>query len=264
MGRYPWPEFLLFQILRIVIFYPTRHRLYRAVVLAAMFYTAAQIYLTPEVTNPLLVTYLVGASTMFYLIFTTHLLCSEGSFPDHWRRVRDRVLGESGAGGLGNSPSNFPLGKKLWWMLDVAHSPRMIGWLQEPQNLPQHPPSSRKTFLRETFLKLIVNIVLIDLSISASSRGPAFNSYLPRDSIRGPGTVLAPVPILRHAPYVLAFGVMTAVCLSATHNIAALLYVGLGHCPSLWPDIWGNWGDACTVRKLWGYVFSGMLCFPGH
>jgi hypothetical protein len=259
MGGYPWLEVVLFQILRVLVFYPTRHRLYRVAVLAAMFYTAARIYLTPEVTNPMMVTYLVGASTAFFLMFTTYLLCSEGSFPDHWRRARDGVLGESGAGGLDDSPSNFPLGKKLWWMLDIAYSPRMIGWLQEPRNLPSTPSPSRKTFLRETSLKLITNIVLIDLAISASSRGPAFDSHLSRDSTF---RLLAAAPILRHAPYVLAFGVMTAVCLSAAHNFVALIFVGLGHCPTLWPDVWGNWGDAYTVRKLWGYVHSGTLRFP--
>ena len=26
--------------------------------------------------------------------------------------------------------------------------------------------------------------------------------------------------------------------------------------PTQWPDIWGNWRDACTVRKVWGYEHS--------
>lgn len=256
MGRYPWTEVLLFHILRIAVSYPTRHHLYRVVLLAAMILVSVQIFSTPEVTDSITATYLIGVTTAFSLVFTLYLLCAEGPFPDHWKRVRDGVFGEPGAGGLDNSPSKFTFTKKLWWMLDITHSARMIGWVQEPRNcLPPSPPPSRKTFLRETLLKLAVNYVLIDLSTSACARSPAFDSRLPKDSVPYFKTVLAAAPILHHAPYVLAFGVMTAACLSATHNVVALALVGFGHSsPTLWPDVWGSWGDAYTVRKLWGCV----------
>lgn len=256
MGRYPWAEVFIFQILRVVVFYPTRHNLYRVVVLAATIYLAAQIYLTPEVTDPIIVTYLVGVTTALHLTSALYLLCTEGPFPDHWRRVRDGVLAEPGAGGLDKSPSNFPFKKKVWWMLDVAHSPRMIGWVQEPRDcLPPPPPPSRRTFLQETSLKFMVNVVTIDLSASAASRSPTFDSRPPHVSTHSLKSVLAAAPLLRHVPYVLAFGVMTAACLNAAHNVAALIFVGIGHSsPTLWPDVWGHWGDAYTVRKLWGYV----------
>lgn len=263
MGRYPWAEILLFQVLRILIFYPTRRHVYRVFVLAAIIYIASQILQTPEVVTPIMVTYIGGLTTVFYLTFTVYLLCAEGSFPDHWRRVRDGVLAEPGAGGLDHSPSNFPFTKKIWWMFDVAHSPRMVGWLQEPRNLPPAPPPSRRTFLWETFLKLIVNVVVTDLTISASARSPAFDSHLPRDTTRCLKVILTTAPLLRHVPYVLSFGIMTAASLSAAHNIVALMFVGFGHSsPTLWPDVWGCWGDAYTVRRLWGYVRSGTFAFP--
>ena len=78
MARYPWPEILLFQALRVVVLYPTRHHLYQLVVLAAMVYIAAQIYRTTEVTHPLIATYLVGTVTAFYL---TSTLSSVGGRP---------------------------------------------------------------------------------------------------------------------------------------------------------------------------------------
>jgi hypothetical protein len=253
MGRYPWAEIFLFQLLRVLVFYPTRHHAYRVIVFSAMIYIATQIYLTPEVVHPIMVTYLGGVMTTFHLTFTLYLLCAEGSFPDKFRRVRDGILAEPGA----NPPSNFTLTKKIGWMLDVAHSPRMVGWLQEPRNLPPPPPPSRTTFLRETFLKLIVNVATVDLSASASSRSPAFDSQLPRDFTHPLKAVFVAAPLLRHAPYVLSFGILTAASLGAAHNACALIFVGLGHSsPTLWPDVWGDWRDAYTVRKLWGYVCS--------
>ena len=243
-----------------MVLYPTRHPGYRVVVLTAMICVAAQICRTSSgTTEQITPIYLAGVMTAFHLTFTAYLLFAEGFFPNNWRRVRDGVLAEPDTGGSDNSPSNFPFMKKLWWMLDIAHSTRMIGWVQEPQKcFPGRPPPSRKAFLRETFLKLIVNIVIIDLSTSVSARCPAFDSRFPHDSAYSLNTILAVLPFLHHAPYVLAFGVMTAAWLSAVHNIAALAFVGLGHSsPTLWPDMWGHWGDAYTIRKLWGYVLCG-------
>ena len=255
MGRYPWTEALLFWILRIIVFYPTRQHAYRAVVLAAMVYVAAQFYQTSEVTDPLIVTYSVGSAIAFQFAFTVYLLFTEGSFPDHRRRVRDEVHAKSGTGGPDSLPSSFPFTKKLWWMVDIAHSIRMVGWVQEPRNsLPPHPPPSRQTFLWKTFLKLVINVVIVDFTSSVSALSPTFDSRL-HDPTDGPETYLAAVPLLRRVPYVLAHGIMTGAGLGVLHNIIALVCVGLGlSSPTLWPDIWGRWGDAYTLRKLWGCV----------
>ena len=256
MGEYPWKKVLLFEALHIAVFYPTRGRVYRVVVLAAKIYTAAQIYLTAEVTEPVTVTYLVGTSIATYFTFTAYLLCAEGAFPDHWRRVRDKVRVGDDQGGLDNPPSNFPLRKKLWWMLDIAHSPRMVGWVQEPQDhLPPHPPPSRRTFLWKTLLKFAINAFLVsDLVTLVLGQTPAFDSRL-HDPADGPETYLAAVPFLRRVPYILAYGVRAATFISIANNLAALVCVGLGRSsPTLWPDMWGRWRDAYTVRRLWGYV----------
>jgi hypothetical protein len=143
MGRYPWAEVLLFQVLSIAVFYPTRHRVYRISVVAAMIYFATQIYQTPEVTDPVKLTYCVGINIAFHFVRTVHIMCADESFPGHWRRTRDEVHAEADAGDLSTLPSSFSLTKKLWWMFDLAYSPRTVGWVQEPRNsLPPHPPPS--------------------------------------------------------------------------------------------------------------------------
>ena len=255
MGRYPWAEVLLFEVLHILVFYPTRRHAYRAVILTAMIYVAAIIFSTPETTHPPTLTYTVGFTIACRFTFTAYLLFTEGSFPDHWRRVRDEVHAEADVGGLDMLPSNFPLVKKFWWMIDIAYSPRMIGWVQEPRNcLPPHPPPSRRTFIWKTFLKFIVNIVITNFMISTLAMSPAFNNRL-HDPTDGPETYLAAVPFLRRIPYTLAYGYHVGVMVSYIHNGVALVCVGLGRSsPTLWPDLWGRWGDGYTLRKLWGCV----------
>ena len=255
MGGYQWTEAVVFLILHVLVFYPTRHRLYRALILAATLYVSARLYLS-EVPNPPKLLHALGSMIALHFTFTTYLLCAEGTFPDHWRRVRDQVRGGADPGGLDNLPSNFPFSKKLWWMLEITHSPRMVGWIQEPRdNLPPHPPPSRPTFLWKTSIKFIIYAFLVpDLVSLILGQTPAFDSRL-HDPTDGPEAYLAAVPLLRRVPYVLAYGRIAQATISTPYNLFALLCVGFGlSSPTLWPDMWGRWGDAYTVRKLWGYV----------
>ena len=255
MGRYPWAEVVLFEILYIAALYPTHHHAYRAVIIAAMVYVAVQIHSTPEVTDPLMITTVVGCAVGAHFVFITYLFFAEGSFPDHWRRVRDEVHAKADAGGSDRLPSNFPLTKKLWWMLDLAYSPRMVGWVQEPRNgIPPHPPPSRRTFLWKSFLKLIKNVIISDFAQSVLALSPAFDNRV-HDPIDGPETYLAAVPLLRRVPYILSLTIGMGASTSAIQDAVALVCVGFcGSSPTLWPDAWGSWRDAYTLRRLWGYA----------
>ena len=222
-----------------------------------MIYVVAQIYPTPAVTNSLVITYALGCTFASHFMFATYLFFAEGSFPDHWRRVRDEVHAKADAGGSDGLPSNFSLTKKLWWMVDIAYSQRMVGWVQEPRNaLPPHPPPLCRAFLWKTFSKFIMNTVISDFTRSVLALSSAFDHRL-HDPTDGPETYLAAVPFLRRVPYVLSHAIATGASMSATHDAAALVCVGICHSnPTLWPDIWGRWGDAYTLRRLWGYVRS--------
>ena len=255
MGRYPWAEALLFEVLHIIFFYPTHRHAYRIVVLVAMICIAIPIYLTPEVTDKIGLVFTVGCTIALHFLFMAYLLFAEGSFPNHWRRVRDEVEvhAKADAGGLDKLPANFPFAKKLWWTVDLAYSVRMVGWVQEPQGcIPPHPPPSRLTFLWKTLFKLIRNAMIADFTVSMFSLDPAFDSRA-HDPADGPETYLSAVPLLRRAPYILLWGIGAGASIGMMHNVMALVCVGLGlSSPTLWPDIWGRWTDAYTVRKLWG------------
>ena len=262
MGRYPWAEYFLFEVLYITFFYPTRQRAYRVVALTAMVHLAAQIYLSPEATDSARLQSAVGFMVATRLMFIAYVLLAEGPFPDGWRRLRDEVREGTGADNLDKAPSNFPLTKKLWWMVDIAWGTRMIGWVQEPRGMPPHPPPSRRTFLWKTSSKFIKNFIIADLATSVLALSPAFDNRV-HDPTDGPETYLAAVPLLHRVPYVLSWIVEMATSASATQNIIALVCVGLGYSsPTLWPDAWGSWRDAYTVRKLWGYAHPGTSHSP--
>ena len=219
-----------------------------------MVYVATQFYQTLGIADLTIKSaYAVSQRIWLHFGFTAYFLCTEGSFPDHWRPVRDEVHAKSN--GSDNLPSNFPFTRKFWWMVDIACSVRMVGWVQEPRDcLPPPPTPSRRKFLLKTLLKIITNLTLLDIFTLMLAQNPAFDSRV-HDPSDGPETYLAAVPFLRRVPYVLVFGLWVAAAFSLTHNIVALVCVGLGgSSPTLWPSIWGRWGDAYTIRKLWGYV----------
>jgi len=78
MGRYPWAEYILFEVLYTIFPYPTRQHAYRVVVLTAM------IYLTQEVSNSVWLQYSTGFLVVTHFMFVAYLLFAEGSCPDHW------------------------------------------------------------------------------------------------------------------------------------------------------------------------------------
>ena len=253
MERHPWVEVLLFHVLHITSLYPTRQPAYRVATLPAAIYLARRIYQTPEAADPLQLGHTVGCAIAYNFMFRVYLLFSEGSFPDHWRRVRDEV---NAGGGVDQLPSNFSLTKKVWWAIDIAHSSRMIGWVQEPRGcMPPHPPPSRRTFLRKTFFKFIKNIITSGLTTSALTLiHTAFDNRV-HDPTHGPEAYLTAAPLLHRIPYILIWSIRAEASLCAIHNVIALVLVGLGNSsPTLWPDMWGSWGDAYTVRRLWEYV----------
>ena len=246
-----WVDVLV-RILTIFFFYPTRQHTLRVVISAAVLCIAWSLYLAPHAPGSSATLYGLGVRIASYFGFKAYLLSAEGSFPDHWRRVSDETNTAADAAGLEKLPSNFPLTKKLWWMADISHSFRMIGWVQEPRGCyPPHPPPSRRAFLWKTFFKLIKNIVIVDFTMSVIALSPAFD-YRVHDPTDGPETYLTAVPFLRRVPYVLSFGIGTGAMIDGVHNLGSLVSVGLGSNPTLWPDMWGRWGDAYTVRKLWG------------
>ena len=53
---------------------------------------------------------------------------------------------------------------------------------------------------------------------------------------------------------------MTYAILKFYCELASLVAVGLGLSrPEDWPDTFGSWSDAYTLRRLWGYVYLFLV-----
>ena len=136
----------------------------------------------------------------------------------------------------------------------------MIGWVQEPRDrlLPPLPPLRRK-FLRKAFLKLMVSTACQELLTLVLAQNPVSDPRM-HNPTDGPETYLAALPLLHRVPYVLTIALLIATPFNIMYNIEALVCVGPGFTsPTLWPDLWGRWTDAYTLRKFLGYVY-----IPSH
>ena len=112
-----------------------------------MSYLAGQTYLTQEVTDAMSLQYFVGFMIATHFGFMTYISFAEGSFPDHWRRVRDELHAKTGSDNLS---SDFLMMRKLHWIVDISWDTRMVGWVRKPRtsiSRHAHPPSPRREFL---------------------------------------------------------------------------------------------------------------------
>ena len=147
-------------------------------------------------------------------------------------------------------------------MIELAYNFHMVSWVQEPRNhLPPPPPPSRLTFVRNAFLRLIANIIVLDLVTLLFAQNSAFDSRL-YDPTNGPETYLATLPLLHRVPYAVGGAIKFAAGSSALRDILASVTVVLGaRSPTFWPNIRGSWRDAYTVCRLWGYVCLATIQF---
>ena len=119
------------------------------------------------------------------------------------------------------------------------------------QTVREHPPPSRRQSFWKAHLKLIKSSVVADIAIPLMALSPAFDNRVP-DPTDGPETHLNAVQFLRRVPYVLLFGIRTKAGTGVMHHFTSSLFLSLGSSSMFWPDSWGRWGDAYTVRKPWG------------
>ena len=118
--------------------------------------------------------------------------------------------------------------------------------------IPSVPPpfkGTRAQFLLHRFKQFLWSFILTDLTESYIY--PYFHLYVPEPTD-------APLPtgfsgFLLHSWNLLTWLAMTYAILKMYYEVASLLAVGLGISrPEDWPDMFGNWADAYTVRRLWG------------
>ena len=150
------------------------------------------------------------------------------------------------------SVSNAGLWSRIKWALQLLCNPRGVGWAHEPRSaLPPHPILTRVKFLTSRFLRLATLMLISDIGHIMLRADP----FVAREA---PPFAQQPWP---WRFWSLLLVVVTQWCaLSIIHTFFSIVFVASGlSTPDLWPDTFGKWSDAYTVRKFWGYSVS--LCF---
>ena len=110
------------------------------------------------------------------------------------------------------------------------------------KNIPPLPQQSRRSFILRSTLRAVKFKILFDV-------GQLYVWYNPAYSPAVIGTQSYAVQFINAA----AFIGVSYWSLNAPYYAAAAGSVAIGlHHPRMWPDLFGAWRDAYTVRRFWG------------
>jgi hypothetical protein len=145
--------------------------------------------------------------------------------------------------------SNFGPWDRLKWGIQLFVGFRGVGWNHEPKSaLPPHPNTTRFQFLMTRFCGLAVCVLITDVANIFIRSNPFFAQDSP-PCIQQPwlwrfwGVFLFTISLYGNTILV--------------HNVGSTVCVGSGLSnPDMWPHMFGEWGDAYTVRRFWGYDTS--------
>jgi len=148
--------------------------------------------------------------------------------------------------------SKFGLWTRLKWAAHLFISFRGIGWVHEPRSvLPPHPNLTRSQFLTSRLLRLVAVALINDVATTMIRLDP----FLAKDA-----PPFAQQPWSRRFWGVFIFVAASSSYMAAWHFFCSLVSVGSGWSkPDMWPDIFGKWSDAYTVRRFWGCDDNSLL-----
>ncbi|KZT01615.1 uncharacterized protein LAESUDRAFT_663582 [Laetiporus sulphureus 93-53] len=168
-------------------------------------------------------------------IFTAfHLLCLSDPLND-FRHEREEI-----------SPSKMPYLRRVYWALCVICSPRGVGWNYQVANVPSRSNDAKWTFVRLKLLSALRWFLLIDFAQSLQRSRPLL-----------PGGEMDVLIVAMHG-CIQRF--ITIALIDMQYALCAAAFVALGISePKDWPDLYGQWSDACTVRRFWGRAYHQMI-----
>ncbi|KAJ3928465.1 MAG: hypothetical protein NXY57DRAFT_1041606 [Lentinula lateritia] len=149
--------------------------------------------------------------------------------------------------------SEKPFSTRFLWAWKLVLSPRGIGWSHEPKDiLPPHPKAqSRVSFISSQFLSTILWIFIGDAANLALRRHPGFQLNGPSISNVGPFMRILNVWI---------FALPGAATLQLQYKMFSIISTAAGfYRPEDWPELFGKWSDAYTIRRFWGRTWHQIM-----
>ncbi|KAI0753269.1 membrane bound O-acyl transferase family-domain-containing protein [Daedaleopsis nitida] len=145
---------------------------------------------------------------------------------------------------------------RLYNSLCIVRNYRLIGWNVQTPNVPPQFTGPRLQFLLRQLGQLLSSAILTDLAESFIY--PYFHLYVPGPS--DPRLTAGVTGYLFRSWCLFVWLLMTYAILKMYYVLASILAVALrlGE-PQDWPDMFGNWSDAYTLRRLWGRTWHQNL-----
>ncbi|KAI0364198.1 hypothetical protein BV20DRAFT_956731 [Pilatotrama ljubarskyi] len=149
-----------------------------------------------------------------------------------------------------------PLFTRIWYTFCLVRNCRLIGTNAQVANVPPPFRGSRAQYLRLRLRQSLVGLVTLDLAEAWIHTH--HHLYMPDTAHLSASFAENVLRIF--SLWVWLFMVYTTLKLSyAVASIAAVATeIGNGD-PADWPDMFGTWSDAYTVRNLWGRVWHQNL-----
>ncbi|KAE9395795.1 hypothetical protein BT96DRAFT_825753 [Gymnopus androsaceus JB14] len=146
-----------------------------------------------------------------------------------------------------------PRWQRIYWCLCASFTLRGVGWNYQVPGVPSPSRMNQSLFLCCTVGRVVSSYLLLDIVQCSMQAIPFFSEPLPNATVRS-------YSYLHQVLYmVLCFAVPYG-ALRFHYYLAALGAVIFGYSSQEdWPDFFGSWFDAYSVRNLWGKTWHQML-----
>ena len=176
--------------------------------------------------------------------------CLAGSGPVLYEK------GKSRRGGKGNERGS---GRDRWAIVtDLVFSPRGVGRAWAVKNIPLFSSTKpgyipkRSSFLVRRSVSTLVSFLVFDILSNLPPPDPKMFDRAIIPFFRRLGHVTMPELGLKLASTVV-FWVSTFCIVNVIHGVLGLLFVGIGVSEAKrWPPVFGDVGEAWSVRRFWG------------
>lgn len=153
---------------------------------------------------------------------------------------------------LGQKPlSKMPFKDRLLWAASLSGNRRGIGWTHEPTRyLPPRPSSTPVKFILSQLMWMVFYFLQFDITNMLVRANPCFATG---------GPSLTAFGWLWRSTVLLYVSLMYCM-LSLLYTACSIVSVAVGMSePRDWPDLFGSFLEAYTLRNCWGRVWHQML-----
>ncbi|KAI6019184.1 hypothetical protein EDC04DRAFT_2576000 [Pisolithus marmoratus] len=148
--------------------------------------------------------------------------------------------------------------QRFLWLLKMTYSPRGVGWSFKAENsvvpVDMHH-RTRTSFIASRLRWFLSHYLLLEVATICANCIPVLLSAASRTS---------------QGYIVLCLNVTLAYCqsyatITCIHCVLAVVVVGANlDEPQAWPQPFGHFKDACTIRKFWGYTWQQFFRHVVH